>query len=413
MDKKYTAAHAIFTTFTKSFFVGVFMLGYCTYPSIAADNADSLQSQLDAINTKIKSFSGLINQTQQQRIALATEIKSLEENAVILEKKINDTKQQVQSLNGEIGGIENKMSEKERIINAQKDLLKELMRSYYENTGREKLQLVLPTSESLQILNQNNWMGDTSKKMKDLIDTIQSSKASLIVQHDSLQGKKQEVDSLQAQLEQRSGYLESSMQSKESLVIRKQEEEKKYNTIIDDLEEKRNAIEDEINQLEATKTEQLDVSKLPAFNKSTLFFPVANPHQTQSYGKATWTKQYSFHNGVDFADKIGTPILAAANGTVLAVGNNGKYAYGKWIAIDHGNGLVTMYGHLSVQKASKGESVKRGEVIGLMGSTGFSTGPHVHFTVFAKNSFSLVPSAKVNGLILPTGAHVNPVNYLP
>lgn len=413
MDKKYTAAHAIFTTFTKSFFVGAFMLGYCAYPSVAADSASSLQSQLDTINAKIKSFNGLVNQTQQQRITLAAEIKSLEASAAVLEQKINDTKQQVQSLSGEIGGIENKMSEKERVINAQRDLLKELMRSYYENTGREQLQLILPTNESLQLLNQNSWMGDTSKKIKDLIDTIQSSKASLVVQHDSLQGKKQEVDSLQSQLEQRSDYLESSMQSKESLVIKKEQEEKKYSNIIDDLEEKRNEIEDEINQLESKKTEQLDVSKLPAFNKSTLYFPVASPHKSQNYGKATWTKQYSFHNGIDFADKVGTPILAAAEGKVLAVGNNGKYAYGKWVAIDHGNGLVTMYGHLSVQKVSKGESVKRGEVIGLMGNTGFSTGPHVHFTVFAKNSFSLVPSTKVNGLILPTGAHVNPANYLP
>jgi murein DD-endopeptidase MepM/ murein hydrolase activator NlpD len=404
----------------KNFFLGVFIVGYCvsylTPVAVGAESENSLQSQLDAINAinkKIKSYGTLVNQTQQQRATLAVEIKSLEANAVALERRINDNAQQIQSLDGEIGGIESKISEKEKVITAQKNLLKELMRSYYENTERTKFQLILSMKDSTKLLDQNNWTVETSKKMKELLNDIQSVKIGLAVQHTSLQDKKSEADVLRAQLEQRSGYLESSKTSKEFLVTKTEQQEKQYNNIIDDLEEKRNEIEDEINQLEATKTSQLDLSKLPAFNKSTLYYPVASPHKSQGYGKATWTKQYSFHNGIDFSDSVGTPIIAAGDGRVLATGNNGKYAYGKWIAIDHGNGLVTMYGHLSSQKVSKGTSVKRGDVIGLMGNTGFSTGPHVHFTVFAKNSFNIVPSTKVSGLMLPTGAHVNPANYLP
>ncbi len=390
------------------------VFGYGVYPlSVTADSADTLQSQLDAINKKIKSYSSLVNQTQQQRTMLSGEIKSLESNAAILEQKIADSKEQLQSLDGEIGGLEGKISDKEQLIIAQKNLLKELMRSYYATTGRTRLQFVLSTQESAQLLNKSDWTTETSVKVKELLDSIQSVKAGLAVQHESLQGKKNEADALRAQLEQRSGYIATTKQFKEFLVTKTQQQEKQYNNIIDDLEEKRNEIEDELNQLDAAKTDQLDLSKLPAFNKSTLYFPVASPHRSQGYGKATWTKQYSFHNGVDFADKVGTPIIAAADGRVLATGNNGKYAYGKWIAIDHGNGLVTLYGHLSSQKVSKGSSVKRGDIIGLMGSTGFSTGPHVHFTVFAKNSFDIVPSTKVSGLMLPTGAHVNPNNYLP
>ncbi|MDD5083389.1 MAG: peptidoglycan DD-metalloendopeptidase family protein [Candidatus Moranbacteria bacterium] len=419
MDQKHNKRshlHPLYSKLAKSLFLGAFIAGYCAYPAslvIAADSANSLQDELDAINNKIKSYNSLVNQTQQQRVMLANEIKILEANAAALEKKISDNTQQIQSLDSEITGIRSKIDEKERIIIAQKDLLKQLMRSYYENTERTKIQLLLSTQESNQLLDQNDWTVETGDKIKELLADMQSTKAGLATQHDSLQDKKQQADALRAQLERRSGYLETTKQSKESLVVKTQVQEKKYNNIIDDLEEKRNEIEDEINQLEAAKTSNLDLSKLPAFRKSTLYFPVANPHKSQGYGKATWTKQYSFHNGIDFSDSTGTPIIAAGDGKVLATGNNGKYAYGKWIAIDHGNGLVTMYGHLSVQKVSKGESVKRGGVIGLMGNTGFSTGPHVHFSVFAKNSFDIVPSTKVSGLMLPTGAHVNPANYLP
>lgn len=402
----------VFTLITASFVVLAIIFLSGSFQA-NAESADDLQSQLDAINAKIKSYNGLVTQTQQQRTNLSNEIKSLEASAAALEQKINANQTQVQNLSGEINEIENQIDEKERIVNSQRSLLKELMRSYYENTDRAQFQLLLSTQESANLLNEGDWTFETGHKIQEMLGSIRAIKKSLAIQYDSLRQKKSEADQLAVQLEQRSGYLESTKQSKEYLVMRTQQQEKKYNNIIDDLEEKRHEIEDELNQLDAAKVDQLDLSKLPAFRKSTLYYPVASPHRSQGYGKATWTKWYTFHNGIDFSDKVGTPIIAAADGKVLATGNNGRYAYGKWIAIDHGNGLVTLYGHLSSQKASKGESVKRGEVIGLMGSTGYSTGSHVHFTVFAKNSFDIVPSTKVGGLMLPTGAHVNPSKYLP
>jgi murein DD-endopeptidase MepM/ murein hydrolase activator NlpD len=99
---------------------------------------------------------------------------------------------------------------------------------------------------------------------------------------------------------------------------------------------------------------------------------------------------------------------------VVATGNNGRYAYGRWIAVDHGNGIVTMYGHLSSIVKSKGSIVKKGDTIAKSGNTGNSTGPHVHFTVFSAKSFEVVPSKSVLSVKdIPIGATVNPKNYLP
>lgn len=100
-----------------------------------------------------------------------------------------------------------------------------------------------------------------------------------------------------------------------------------------------------------------------------------------------------FHPGIDIANDYGTPIVAAASGTVTAAGWNSG-GYGNMVDIDHGNGIWTRYGHAEAVAVSVGETVRKGQIIAYMGSTGFSTGPHVHYEVH------------VNGEI------VNPILYL-
>ncbi len=100
-----------------------------------------------------------------------------------------------------------------------------------------------------------------------------------------------------------------------------------------------------------------------------------------------------FHPGIDIADDMGTPIRATADGVVSVAGWNSG-GYGNMVDIDHGNGIMTRYGHASYVVVNAGQHVKRGQIIAYMGSTGFSTGPHVHYEV------------RVNGQA------VNPAGYL-
>jgi murein DD-endopeptidase MepM/ murein hydrolase activator NlpD len=97
------------------------------------------------------------------------------------------------------------------------------------------------------------------------------------------------------------------------------------------------------------------------------------------YRSDPFTGAAAFHAGLDFKGPIGAPVYAAARGTVRFVGM--KQGYGRCVEIDHGNGLVTRYAHLSAFRAEVGKPIEAGQVLGLIGSSGRSTGPHLHFEV--------------------------------
>jgi len=110
------------------------------------------------------------------------------------------------------------------------------------------------------------------------------------------------------------------------------------------------------------------------------------------YRSSPFTGQREFHKAIDIATQKGTPVIAAANGIITSAGRNGLL--GKVLVIDHGYGIVTRYGHLNKMLKRPGESVKRGDRIGLVGVTGRTTGPHLHYEV------------RLNGL------PVNPKRYI-
>ncbi|AHH08227.1 M23 family metallopeptidase [Borrelia anserina] len=114
----------------------------------------------------------------------------------------------------------------------------------------------------------------------------------------------------------------------------------------------------------------------------TFLFP-AQGVITSGYGyrRDPFTKTISFHNGVDIANAANTPILAAKEGVVVTVGFS-VGGYGKYVIISHNNGFQTLYAHLGSFAVKVGQRVSRGQIIGRMGSTGHSTGNHLHFTIF-------------------------------
>lgn len=379
------------------------------------------QDRLDEIKSKIKAYNQIIDLKQRQGSTLATQIQSLEAQASKLELDITENTARIEGITTEIQSLQTRIGEKEKMILSQKQLLTELMRSVsgQSSIGIARL-IVEPTTESGWTMKNEDRTAETSRRLGVLLGEIRVTKESLENDQTVLEHKKSEADSIQEQLSKQSDYLESTKSSKTSLLTKTQTEVKQYNSIVDQLENERDAIENEIESLESTKIGELNLKDMPAFKHGLLSYPVKKVVFSQGYGKTSFAKTSKFygtsgfHNGLDFSMPLGTSVLAAADGKVIATGNNGRYAYGRWMAIDHGNGIVTMYGHLSSYVKSKGSSVKQGDTIAKSGSTGNSTGPHLHFTVFSAKSFEIVPSKSVASVKdIPVGATVNPKNYLP
>ena len=373
------------------------------------------EDALDKLKDQIKTYQKIADLKDKEHDQLAAQAENLATQSDALQTDITSNERRLSDLGQQIESLESRVREKEKIIGVQKDLLADILRSYYDSQtqaiGIAPILLASPDDFD-RLLSGRDHLFETGEGARETLSGIVNLRNSLAHEHALASEKKVEVASVKFQLEQQNAYLENSRRNKEALAVKAATEQAKYSDMVSDLEKQRKEIEDEIEQLDAARAGKIDLNSIPDFSSGVLGYPVKNPHKTQGYGKTNFTKWYTFHNGVDFADSIGTPVLAAEDGEVVAMGDEGKYAYGKWIAIRHNNGLTTLYGHLSKQSVKRGEKVDRGEKIGLMGSTGYSTGPHVHFSVYTSESFEVVESSSVKGLLIPTGAHINPEKYL-
>jgi murein DD-endopeptidase MepM/ murein hydrolase activator NlpD len=153
---------------------------------------------------------------------------------------------------------------------------------------------------------------------------------------------------------------------------------------------------------------------------------------TQYFGNTPFAASGAYngkgHNGIDLAASIGTPVHASLAGVVRGTGNTdatkGCYSFGKWVYIQHANGLGTIYAHLSEIDVSQGQQVSTGQLLGYSGETGYATGPHLHFGVYVDSATKIIklgeatqsktPCANVT-MPVPTSiqGYLNPLNYLP
>jgi murein DD-endopeptidase MepM/ murein hydrolase activator NlpD len=404
--KKTKAQNNIFFSAVLFFILIVFF-----FPQISrADDCDVLSGEekekCEDLQVKIDEYKSIIKRKEQKIEDLQNLINEINSQQTQVEENIRKAKMELMDLNEQIIYLEGEIEDKQKLILYQKNILAGLMQNYYENYQQGELEAIIASENLSSLFIQADYAGQTTLKLGEIMEDLEKNKKSLEEEKNEVEKKKEESENLKIKLEQQNLNLQRTENQKKTLLGETQADKEKYEQLLAD-------VQNEIYGLEAGLSEKADLSSIPPAKGKYFTYPV-NPHPiSQKYGKTSFSYHYptGLHNGVDFAISY-KKVYAVRDGKVLATGNNGRYAYGKWIAIDHGDGLVTLYGHLSSQSVSKGEKVEEGDTIGISGNTGFSTGPHLHFSVFSKNSFEVVESKKVNGLMLPVGATVDPMRYL-
>lgn len=370
------------------------------------------QKEIEELQQKNAEYQAQLDQTKQAGSSLRGEIAKINKEITTLTISLNKTQETIYETSIRIEELKGQIGTKEEEIGRAKMQIAHTLRLISMSDEKNVLAVALTSGSFSDIFSQQQYLIGLQREIERNIDNLRAFKNELVSFKQSQEQEKVELNDLHEELESKREIVNDQKDGKQVLLKQTNNKEKEYQRLLADIEKKSANIEKEINTLEAKLRLAIDKEKLTA-GIGLLRWPLDNPRITQGYGKPNWNAAYDFHNGIDFGAPTGTPIKAALSGRVVGVGDNGRYAYGKWVAIDHGDkSITTLYGHMSLQKVKVGQEVTTGDLIGYVGSTGYSTGPHLHFTIFASSTYSLLKSASVSGLLIPVGGTVNPMDYL-
>jgi len=301
---------------------------------------------------------------------------------VNLQKSIQATEEELESINARLDMLENSIQQQEKEIRAmendlakQTEILGERLTFAYEQGDATFLEVLLDARDLKDFITRYDWLSNIIEQDRDLIKGICEEKAALETKRQQLQTAAAELEQARASREEKKAQLAAQKQEKESHLNQIKDDKAKYEQALAELEETS-------RQLEALIRSAQSKGNPAASGTGSMIWPSNNSRTiTSPYGMRFHPvlKQYKLHSGMDIGAAYGTDVLAADSGTVISCGWMG--GYGQATIIDHGNGISTLYGHQSQILVSNGQQVTKGQVIGKVGSTGWSTGPHLHFEV--------------------------------
>ncbi|MBI4837346.1 MAG: peptidoglycan DD-metalloendopeptidase family protein [Candidatus Portnoybacteria bacterium] len=377
------------------------------------------QAQIKQLEERVANLRDAIKNNQGQQSTLKKQITLLDSQINQLEFEIKLTRAKISEACLEIESLNNEIQNKESEIDANRNYLVNAVRAINEYDQKAPLEIVLENDNFSDLFNQLEYTENLQESVQEKLNNLKTLKTQLSAAAERQNTYKNNLESLDEQLTGKNLALNSQEANKQNLLITTKNQEKKYQSLVQDLQARRQEIEKEIYLLEDKLRMTIDPNSVPPARKGLLAWPLIDTI-SQGYGCVENTfaiRTYpscnsgrgGFHNGIDISSSLGQPIRAPDDGIVSGEGNNGQYVYGKWLTINHQNGLTTLYGHLSAFKVGVGQKISRGEIIGYAGNTGNSTGPHLHFTVYATDTFHI--ESRWYGL-LPIGGSINPLNYL-
>ena len=392
---------------------------------VYADEITDLQNQQASNEEKLQDAENQKDQITQEKSETLKQVEAIQSEITNYENQINELDNKITDLNNQITEAENQINQKQEDYDSQQELLEKRLVATYE-AGETSFLDVLLSSKSLTDLISNYYMiSEIAEADMNLMESIENEKQEIEDAKTTLEQSKQELDTSKAEKESKSVQLQSAKAEKNTYVAQLSSEEQEIQEQIDEITEANKALDEEIKQKQA-EIERLLAQQRPssgggssgsssgsgstsnggtstgggAVSSSGFIYPVPS-----AYSRITTYMYYSsgqYHGAVDFGSGgiNGQPVYAVADG-VVHTAKALNYSYGNYVIIAHYNGLYTLYAHGQAGsiRVSEGQYVSQGQQIMNVGSTGNSSGPHLHFEV--RTSPGLYDN------------RVNPVNYLP
>ncbi|MCA9364139.1 peptidoglycan DD-metalloendopeptidase family protein [Candidatus Kaiserbacteria bacterium] len=400
-------------------------------PMYAASEVEQLKSQIADRNNRLKEieaeiakFQVALQTTGNEKSTLQSAINQLELERKKLQADISYTQNKIGATDLEISKLTIEITDTERTIEQNEAAIAETLRRLDEADTTSLIEALLSHTNLAAFWTSIEELEQVREVMGDNVRTLTEERELLEQQHKENTDRRSELVDLKAQYTDQNTVLGQTRAEKDTLLEKTQQKEEIYQQLLSEREAEKEKFEKELRDLEAQLQFILDPDSIPRSGTIVFDWPLDTVRITQYFGDTAFSRTAAYrgngHNGIDLGVSRGTPVKAALAGKVVAINTTvaSMCQYGKWVLIQHANGLSTLYAHLSLVSVNAGDTVSTGETIGYSGDTGYATGPHLHFTVYASQAVEFTQYTCNSGvtLTIPVSAftgYLNPMDYLP
>lgn len=376
---------------------GLFSVNY----SRAATVSDLQKKQSD-LSKQITDGQQKVKETKKDIQQISGDIGSIESDISETEQKISETETNVSNTENQIKNKEEEIVKEEQELAQEQEDQRETVRTMYEmQKHNNPLKMLFSNFTLSQSVTHNTYLDALENRIEATIDEINKIKTDLVTQKQELEADKKALEGLQEQQKAYKRGLDDQKSVKEKILSNKQVQQGSLEDQIEESKKLRQQVESEISSImaaqKATNNGRTVIARDRGVSDVGFMWPMDYKYISTHYGGSTPFQD--FHSGVDLVNIAGTPIYATAKGTVTSVASmmydGHYYGYGNYVVIGHNARYSSLYAHLQSFAISTGDEVERGQIIGYEGSTGWSTGPHLHFEIWEY------------------GQRKNPISYLP
>jgi len=417
----------------KYFLVFIFFCIFSSNTTYGQSNVNTLQNQIDTqrreiveLDRQIEKQRLEINKVQGEANTLNNTISVIEGTRKKILTEINRTESEMKRASLTIDQLALQIDDSQDKINLQREALAQSLRTRYQRENQSLLTQLLESKNISDFWRSVDTLSVFTRTISGEVQEVREFKKELARRQDTKQAERNTLASLTEDLSGQRQAVETTKQEQQTLLTKTKNKEAEFQKLLQDKVQQKKAFESELFNYQAQLKQALNKDEIPQ-ESALLSWPLSNVILTQRFGKTVDSGRLyasGTHNGIDMGTPVGTKIMSAAGGTVIGIGNTdafpGCYSYGKWVLVEHPSGLSTLYAHMSSISVSSGQAVTRGQTLGLSGNTGYSTGPHLHMTLFASRGVQVSQYSQSNGckqatIPLPTktNAYLDPMAYLP